>query len=333
MTGKVLIVEDEPIVALDLQGELEQFGCAVVGIAESADEALMEAEQSQPDLVLMDLHILGALDGILTAKLLRDAYQVPSIFLTAYSDDATIARATRAMPYGYLTKPFRSRELKATVQLALHKARADGKLSREHGSLTSSVGGMYEALLAVSRAGRIQFMNAAAERLIGVPREFAFDRHLREVVDLRDARNREFPIAPHSRLSTPVEEFGVSLHREGQAATLVDLTTSPCFDDTSIQNGYILTLRPAAGRMRFQELGKGIDALDAFELAPTAMVQLDSTGHVVRANQALLWEAGVGVERLLGRSLTSLSLDPDPRIAGRLMHKLLGGENSAMDRQ
>jgi len=280
----------------------------------------------------MDLQLLGALDGIQAAKLLRDAYQIPSIFLTAHSDDVTIARATRAMPYGYLTKPFRTHELKATVQVALHKARADGKLLKEHGKLTSSVEGMHEALLAVSRDGRIQFMNAAAERLVGVPREFAFDRHFREVVDLRDARNRVISVPSRYRLSSPIEEFGASLHREGQAATLVDLTISPCFDDTSVQNGSILTLRQAEGRARFQELEEGINSLDEFELAPTAMVQLDSTGHVVRANRALLCEAGVGVERLLGRTLTSLSLDPDPRIAGRLMHKLLGGDNAVMDR-
>ncbi|MGD0630951.1 MAG: response regulator [Terracidiphilus sp.] len=328
MKEKILIVEDEPIIALDLQQELEQFGWSVTGIAESADEALMEAEQSQPDLALMDLQILGALDGIQTAKLLRDAYRIPSIFLTALSDDATIARATRAMPYGYLAKPFRTRELKATVLVALHKARADGRLFREHGNLTSSVEGMHEALLAVSRDGRIQFMNAAAERLVGVPREFAFDCHFREVVDLRDAHNREIPIATRNRLSRPVEESGASLHREGQAASLVDLIISPCFDDPTFQNGFILTLRPAEGRVRFQELREDINVLDEFELAPTAMMQLDSTGHVVRANQALLWEAGVGVERLLGRTLTSLTLDPDPRISGKLMHRLLlGGDN------
>ena len=303
MRGKILIVEDEPIIALDLQQELEQFGWSVTGIADSADEALMEAEQSQPDLALMDLQILGALDGIQTAMLLRDAYQIPSVFLTARGDDAAIARATRAMPYGYLIKPFRTRELKATVQVALHKARADGKVFREHGNLTSSVEGMGEALLAVSREGRIQFMNAAAERLVGVPREFAFDCHLREVADLRDTRNREIPVPPRYRLSSPVEEFGASLHRERQAATLVDLTISLCFDETSIQDGYILTIRRAAERVRFQELEKGINALDNFELAQTAMVQLDSTGRVVRANRALLWEAGVDAEKLLGRTL------------------------------
>jgi CheY-like chemotaxis protein len=167
MTGKILIVEDEPIVALDLQQELEAFGCEVVALAQSADEALMAVEESQPELALMDLHIIGSLDGIQTARLLRDAYQVPSIFLTAYSDDTTIARAVREMPYGYLTKPFQTRELKATLQIALHKAKVDAGLRRAHGKISSTVDGMSEALLTVSLSGDIQFMNAAAERLVG----------------------------------------------------------------------------------------------------------------------------------------------------------------------
>jgi CheY-like chemotaxis protein len=194
MTGKILIVEDEPIVALDLQQELEQFGCEVIALAQSADEALIAVEESQPDLALMDLHIIGSMDGIQTARLLRDAYQVPFDFLTAYSDDATIARAVREMPYGYSTKPFQTRELKATMQIALHNAKLDGGLRRAHGKIAATVDGMHEALLTVSLDGDIQFMNASAERLIGHKREHASGCHLREVLDLRDTGNRPIPI-------------------------------------------------------------------------------------------------------------------------------------------
>jgi CheY-like chemotaxis protein len=128
MKGKLLIVEDEPIVALDLQQEVERFGYEVVGLAESADEALIAVEETCPDLALMDIRIAGRMNGIQTARRLRDAYQIPAIFLTSYSDDSTVARAAREMPYGYLTKPFQSNELRATVQVALHKAKADAGL-------------------------------------------------------------------------------------------------------------------------------------------------------------------------------------------------------------
>jgi CheY-like chemotaxis protein len=325
MTGKILIVEDEPIVALDLQQELEQFGCEVVALAQSADEALMAVEESQPDLALMDLHIVGSLDGIQTARLLRDAYQVPSIFLTAYSDDATIARAVREMPYGYLTKPFQTRELKATLQVALHKAKVDAGVRKAHGKISSSVDGMHESLLTVTLNGDIQFMNAAAERMTGRSREQAAECHLRDVLDLRDTRNRPITLPARHGLSGPIEEFGLSLVQPGRASLLVDLTISPFADAAGIQTGYVLTLRNADERVRSQVLEETFNASDLFELAPLAMVQLDSSGHIVRVNDALLRESGVAVESLVGRTLTGLSMDPDPRIAGKLMHKLLQG--------
>ena len=325
MTGRLLIVEDEPIVALDLQQELEEFGCEVVGLAQSADEALMAVEETQPDLALMDLHIVGTLDGIQTARLLRDAYQVPSVFLTAYSDDATIARAVREMPYGYLTKPFQARELKATLQVALHKAKVDAGQRRVHGRMASTVDGMHEALLTVSLDGDIQFLNAAAERMIGRSRADAVSRHLREVVDLRDAHNRAIPMPARHGLSGPIEEFGLTLIQPDNASILVDMSVSPFADNAGVQTGYVLTLRKADERVRSQALEEAFNATDLFEMAPMAMVQLDSSGHIVRVNEALVKESGIAVESLVGRTLTGLSMDPDPRIAGKLMHKLLQG--------
>ena len=170
MNGKLLIVEDEPIVALDLQQEVEELGFEVIGLAESADEALLAVEETRPDLALMDVRIVGSMDGIQTARLLRDAYEVPVIFLTSYSDDETISRAAREMPYGYLTKPFQSRELKATLQVALHKAKVDAGLRAAHRKIAATFKGMHDALLMVSLTGDIQFMNAASE---GPPSEVA----------------------------------------------------------------------------------------------------------------------------------------------------------------
>jgi DNA-binding NarL/FixJ family response regulator len=95
MRGRVLIVEDEPIVALDLKQELEQLGCDVVGVAESAEEAMAAAELCRPDVALLDVRIIGSMDGIETAKMLRAKHQVPAVFLTSYSDESTISRAAR----------------------------------------------------------------------------------------------------------------------------------------------------------------------------------------------------------------------------------------------
>jgi CheY-like chemotaxis protein len=128
MPGNLLIVEDEPIVALDLQQELQELGCEVTGLAESADAALRSVEESSPDLALMDIRIDGSMEGIQTARLLRHAYQIPVVFITSYSDKETLTRAALELPYGYLTKPFRSRELQATLSMALYRATVEAEL-------------------------------------------------------------------------------------------------------------------------------------------------------------------------------------------------------------
>ena len=126
-------------------------------------------------------------------------------------------------------------------------------------------------------------------------------------------------------LSGSIEEFGLSLTQPGRSSTLVDIAISPSSDNAGVQTGYVLTLRRADERVRSQALEEAVTASDFFELAPMGMVQLDSTGHILRVNQALVRECGVAVESLVGRTLTGLSMDPDPRIAGKLMHKLLQG--------
>jgi PAS domain S-box-containing protein len=328
MKGKILVVEDEPIVALDLQQELEEFGCEVVALAQSANEALLAAEEYNPDLALMDLHIVGSLDGIQTARLLREAYQIPSVFLTAYSDDATVARAVQEMPYGYLTKPFQTRELKATLEVALYKARADALLRNHNGRMESTVDGMLDALVAISLTGKIQVINAAAERLIGCSREHATGRHLGDVLDLRDSSNNPVHIPALHRLDCPLEEFGLSLNHPGGASIAVDLSISPFADGAGVQTGFVLTLRKADERVRFQAQAEAFHTSDSFDMSPMAMVQLDAGGHIVRVNPALTRESGVAAHSLVGRTLTGLRMDPDPRIAGKLMQELLQGHTT-----
>ncbi|MBX3611324.1 MAG: response regulator [Hydrogenophaga sp.] len=126
---KILIVEDEGIVAFNLQQRLQQLGYAVIGPAESDADSLALVARERPDLVLMDIHIKGELDGIELASMLGRDYQLPIIYLTAYSEDATLERARRTRPYGYLIKPFSERELHATVQMALERHEVQSALA------------------------------------------------------------------------------------------------------------------------------------------------------------------------------------------------------------
>ncbi|CAB1368550.1 PAS domain S-box protein [Denitratisoma oestradiolicum] len=122
---RILIVEDEGIVARDIERRLTQSGYGVCGIADNAEEAIGLARAEQPDLVLMDIIIQGPMDGIATAQEIRRHLDIPVVFLTAHSDEATVSRARETLPYGYLLKPFEPRGLVTTIETALYRHGAE----------------------------------------------------------------------------------------------------------------------------------------------------------------------------------------------------------------
>ena len=127
--SNILIVEDEAIVAFNLQQRLTQMGYYVPDVAVSGSEALALVAKARPDLILMDIHIEGAMDGIEVAARIHETNPVPVIYLTAYSEDSTLERARKTRPYGYLIKPFSERELHATIQMALERHEVEKALA------------------------------------------------------------------------------------------------------------------------------------------------------------------------------------------------------------
>ncbi len=126
----ILVVEDEAIVALDIQDRLAGLGYAVAGPVASGEQALELATGARPDLILMDIHLKGEMDGIATAREVQRRWRVPVVFLTAYSEDDTLERAKAAGPYGYLLKPFNDRELRSTIEIAIAKHATEEEIRR-----------------------------------------------------------------------------------------------------------------------------------------------------------------------------------------------------------
>jgi CheY-like chemotaxis protein len=125
---RLLIVEDEVIVALDMEDRLAALGYQLVGHALTGEGALELTRELRPDLVLMDIRLQGDMDGITAAAEIRRLFHVPVIFLTAYSEDETLEWAKLAEPYGYILKPFDDRELKSAVEIALYKHRTEEEI-------------------------------------------------------------------------------------------------------------------------------------------------------------------------------------------------------------
>lgn len=167
MSKRVLVVEDERIVAEDISQCLEEQGYEVVGLAHDSDQALRMAEASRPDLVLMDIVIQGDLDGIDTAHLLKERFGLSVVYLTAYSQEKVVARAKATDPLGYVVKPFEEATLLSTVEIALHKQGLYKRLAAGHEWLYTTLRSVSDGVIATDTEGKIVFMNPVAEKLTG----------------------------------------------------------------------------------------------------------------------------------------------------------------------
>jgi CheY-like chemotaxis protein len=129
---KILVVEDEKIVALGIKRMLKHMGYIVPSIASSGEEAIKKAEITFPDLILMDIMLKGDIDGITAATTISRKMNIPVVYLTAYSDEKMMQRAKETEPYGYIVKPFEENDLCSTIELALYrhnnKNKKDGKI-------------------------------------------------------------------------------------------------------------------------------------------------------------------------------------------------------------
>ena len=131
--SKILVVDDEAIITMQLEERLSALGYEVVGMAASGEESIEKARRLRPDIVLMDIVMPGKMNGIEAAKKINEEMSIPVVFVTSYADDAIIAKAKDARPYGYIVKPFNELEIKAAIEIALFRNDAERKLQKEKG--------------------------------------------------------------------------------------------------------------------------------------------------------------------------------------------------------
>jgi len=183
---RLLVAEDEEIVALDLQSQLERLGYDVVARVNSGEAACREAERLHPDLALLDILLEGGIDGIEAARIIRQTHRVPVVFLTAYSDADTLGRAKAVEPHGYLVKPFDQRVLDTTIQVALHKGELDRRLEQSHDDLQAILDAQRHGTVMVDAEGRVTLLSRVARRILGSAATGSLGRPWREVLPIPD---------------------------------------------------------------------------------------------------------------------------------------------------
>ncbi len=168
---KILIVEDEAIVARDLSMHLKELGYDPVAYTHSGEEALSLVTRLHPDLVLMDIQLTGALDGISTAQRLREQFSLPVVFLTAFSGDSIIDRAKHAEPFGYIVKPFESRELKTAIEIALYRYKAEKEIQEQREAMSAILRTAPDGYILTDMNGQFIEVNDAYCRMVGYSKE------------------------------------------------------------------------------------------------------------------------------------------------------------------
>ncbi|MBM4248146.1 MAG: PAS domain S-box protein [Euryarchaeota archaeon] len=238
--ARILVVEDEAIVARDIGSRVVALGYQVAGVAHTAADAVARAGELRPDLVLMDIRLGGRTDGIEAACAIRERFDVPSVFLTAYADDETLRRARATEPFGYLVKPFQDRELHATIEMALYRHRAERALRASELRLRTLVQLAPDAIVMTDVSGGVVLWNRAAEAMFGFSEREVAGRPLSALLDAEGAgrgaavaaelarkgglRNLEIQVAGRSGEPVPVEmSASVLLDQRGRPAGTVSI--------------------------------------------------------------------------------------------------------------
>lgn len=250
--ASILIVEDDRIVARDIQHQLVKMGHAVAGVTGDGAAAAALARSTHADLVLMDIRLGGKVDGIEAAHAIKTECGIPVVFLTAYVDDETVRRASLTEPFGYLVKPFEDSQLRTAVEMALYKHAAESRLRESERRYAATLASIGDAVIAVDSQGRISYMNPVALMLTGGLAADVIGAPLAEVFTLVDEDTREAMEGTASRLlrGQPMPtgvQHGLLISKNGQEWPIEELSTS-LVDDGQGSHGAVLVFRELTQR-------------------------------------------------------------------------------------
>jgi len=253
---RVLVVEDERVVARAIQKHLEKIGYEVPFVASSGETALKKLEEIRPDLILMDIVLKGNLSGIDTAEKIRTEYNIPVVYLTAYSDSETIDKAKISEPYGYILKPFDYSKLPSTIEMALYKHRMERRLKESEAWFSTMLRSIGDGVIATDEKLRITFMNRVAERLTGWKSNDAAGKPLKKIYTILNEKTGKPVRSPVQRVLSEGIVVDSPYHtilalNDGKRITIDD-RVAPIKDERGNIIGVVLIFRDITERIQLE---------------------------------------------------------------------------------
>ena len=255
--AQILVVEDEGIIAQDIQNTLKKLGYAVPAIAYSGKEGIEKAQEIQPDLVLMDIVLEGGIDGIEAAEQIRRRFHIPVVYLTAYADEKTLQRAKITEPFGYILKPFEEKELYITIEMALYKHEMERRLKESQQWLTTTLKSIGDAVIATDINGCVIFMNPIAESLTGWKQKEASGKHLKKIFNIINEKTGKQVDDPVTRVLREGIVVGLANHtllisKDGTRRSIDD-SGAPIKDENGKIIGVVLVFRDVSEKRRIEQ--------------------------------------------------------------------------------
>ncbi len=310
----ILVVEDELILAEDMRGNLIALGYRVPEAVVSGEEAIRQAEEMRPDLVLMDIKLQGEVDGIQAAERIQ-RLDIPVIFITAFSDDVTLQRSKIAGPFGYIIKPVETRELHVAVEIALYRHQLETRLKENERWLDTTLRSIGDGVIATDAVGRVTFMNPVAEELTGWKQADAVGHDLTEVFHIVNEVTKEPVENPVTRVLQEGAIVGLANHtlliRKDGSEIPIDDSGAPIRDDNGIITGVVLVFRDVTERVRAEVVRRQAEgalktakefAENLVETANTIIVTLDSEANITTFNRYAEQLTGYKKAEVIGRN-------------------------------
>ena len=313
---KILIVEDNIIAAEDITVRIDKMGYLVTACVSEGELAIESVRLDRPDLILMDIELTGQLNGIEAAAGIRSTYDIPVIYLTSSTDEETLQKSKCTNPYGYLLKPFTDDELRAVIEITLHKHRTEQKLKESRQWFQVTLDSIGDGVMATDMHGLVTFMNPVAENLTGWPKSEGVGRPIREVFNIINEYTRELSENPvYKVLRTGVVE-GLANHtllikRDGHELPIKD-SGSPIVVDGDKNIGVVLVFQDdSEARIAEKKLIESEAKFKRlFENAPLPYQSLDVNGTILEVNKTWLEKLGYAKDEVVGKNFSEF-LHPD----------------------
>jgi PAS domain S-box-containing protein len=248
---RVLIVEDERVVATHVERSLVDAGYTVTGIAASAAEAASSVQDAPPDVALVDIRLRGKAEGFVIAERLRQESDVPVVYMTAHTDDDTLQRAAHTGAYGYVVKPFTIGEIKSALQVALFKHRLDQRLAERERWFSTTLRAIVDGVVACDADQRVTFLNEAAERMLGFTEAAARGKPAAELLGASPAGLPELTQA--LLLHEPLK-FSCDTPRQGSSGLILEGAVSPILHGGRVLGAVLVLHDVTEQRRRDQQL-------------------------------------------------------------------------------